>query len=155
MVDVGSKEGAARHAELKTICNRRPAVPSIVINERIALQRRGLGRNQSGFKTRRAFDGGQSDRRRQPPKRYQGSACELVLFTYRGERIDATEVFKRLGETAIKARVGYREDKPGWGRVVSLDLESDGSSPKEAHVAMSLLLIFGCTGGMAIIAKTG
>ena len=36
VVDVGSKEGAARHAELKTICNRMPAVPSIVINERIA-----------------------------------------------------------------------------------------------------------------------
>jgi hypothetical protein len=29
VVDVGSKEGAARHAELKTICNRMPAVPSI------------------------------------------------------------------------------------------------------------------------------
>jgi hypothetical protein len=36
LVDVGSKEGVARHAELKTICRRMPAVPSIVINERIA-----------------------------------------------------------------------------------------------------------------------
>jgi len=36
VVDVGSKEGAARHAELRTICRRMPAVPSIVINERIA-----------------------------------------------------------------------------------------------------------------------
>jgi hypothetical protein len=36
VVDVGSKEGVARHAELKTICQRMPAVPSIVINERIA-----------------------------------------------------------------------------------------------------------------------
>jgi hypothetical protein len=36
VVDVGSKEGVARHAELKTICRRMPAVPSIVINERIA-----------------------------------------------------------------------------------------------------------------------
>jgi hypothetical protein len=36
VVDVGSREGAARHAELKTICNRMPPVPSIVINERIA-----------------------------------------------------------------------------------------------------------------------
>jgi hypothetical protein len=36
VVDVGSKEGVARHAELKTICQRLPAVPSIVINERIA-----------------------------------------------------------------------------------------------------------------------
>ena len=36
VVDVGSKEGAARHAELGKICRRMPAVPSIVINERIA-----------------------------------------------------------------------------------------------------------------------
>ena len=36
VVDVGSKEGLARYAELKTICSRTPAVPSIVINERIA-----------------------------------------------------------------------------------------------------------------------
>ena len=36
VVDVGSKEGVMRHAELRTICNRMPAVPSIVINERIA-----------------------------------------------------------------------------------------------------------------------
>jgi len=36
VVDVGSKEGVMRHAELREICNRMPAVPSIVINERIA-----------------------------------------------------------------------------------------------------------------------
>jgi len=36
LVDVGSKEGVARHAEIGTICRRMPAVPSIVINERIA-----------------------------------------------------------------------------------------------------------------------
>jgi hypothetical protein len=36
VVDVGSKEGVARHAEIGTICRRMPAVPSIVINERIA-----------------------------------------------------------------------------------------------------------------------
>lgn len=36
VVDVGSREGAARHAHLRTICGRTPAVPSIVINERIA-----------------------------------------------------------------------------------------------------------------------
>ena len=36
VVDVGSKEGIVRHAELKTICGRMPAVPSIVINENIA-----------------------------------------------------------------------------------------------------------------------
>ena len=36
VVDVGSKEGVMRQAELRSICNRMPAVPSIVINERIA-----------------------------------------------------------------------------------------------------------------------
>jgi hypothetical protein len=36
VVDVGSKEGVMRHAELGAICGRMPAVPSIVINERIA-----------------------------------------------------------------------------------------------------------------------
>jgi hypothetical protein len=36
VVDVGSREGITRHAELGSICGRRPAVPSIVINEAIA-----------------------------------------------------------------------------------------------------------------------
>ena len=36
VVDVGSKEGVMRHAELRAICSRMPAVPSIVINECIA-----------------------------------------------------------------------------------------------------------------------
>lgn len=36
VVDVGSREGVARHAELGSICGRIPAVPSIVINEAIA-----------------------------------------------------------------------------------------------------------------------
>ena len=36
VVDVGSKEGVMRHAELGVICKRMPAVPSIVINEQIA-----------------------------------------------------------------------------------------------------------------------
>jgi hypothetical protein len=36
VVDVGSKEGVMRHAGLGAICKRMPAVPSIVINERIA-----------------------------------------------------------------------------------------------------------------------
>lgn len=36
VVDVGSREGVLRHTELKTLCGRLPAVPSIVINERIA-----------------------------------------------------------------------------------------------------------------------
>ena len=36
VVDVGSKEGVLRHAELGKICGRLPAVPSLVINEQIA-----------------------------------------------------------------------------------------------------------------------
>ena len=36
VVDVSSKEGVLRHAELGVICRRMPAVPSIVINEQIA-----------------------------------------------------------------------------------------------------------------------
>ena len=36
VVDVGSKEGVLRQADLRSICNRMPAVPSIVINEHIA-----------------------------------------------------------------------------------------------------------------------
>jgi hypothetical protein len=36
VVDVSSRDGVIRHAELGTICKRMPAVPSIVINERIA-----------------------------------------------------------------------------------------------------------------------
>ena len=36
VVDVGSREGVMRHAELGAICKRMPAAPSIIINERIA-----------------------------------------------------------------------------------------------------------------------
>lgn len=36
VVDVGSREGIIRHEELANICKHKPAVPSIVINERIA-----------------------------------------------------------------------------------------------------------------------
>jgi hypothetical protein len=36
VVDVGSKEGVMRQAEIGVICKRMPAVPSIVINEQIA-----------------------------------------------------------------------------------------------------------------------
>ncbi len=36
VVDVGDREGLRRFDELTDICGRRPAVPSIVINERIA-----------------------------------------------------------------------------------------------------------------------
>jgi len=36
VVDVGVREGVLRHAELAKICGRKPSVPSIVINEKIA-----------------------------------------------------------------------------------------------------------------------
>lgn len=36
VVDVGSRDGLYRHDELTKLCGRRPAVPSIVINEKIA-----------------------------------------------------------------------------------------------------------------------
>jgi hypothetical protein len=35
VVDVSSRDGLHRHDELTRICGRRPAVPSIVINEKI------------------------------------------------------------------------------------------------------------------------
>ena len=36
VVDVGDRDGIGRFDELTKICGRRPAVPSIVINEKIA-----------------------------------------------------------------------------------------------------------------------
>ena len=36
VVDVGSRTGVFRHEQLRRLCGRRPLVPSIVINERIA-----------------------------------------------------------------------------------------------------------------------
>ncbi|MCJ7809145.1 MAG: hypothetical protein MUP26_02670, partial [Desulfobulbaceae bacterium] len=36
VVDVGSREGLIRFDELAQICGRRPAVPSLIINEGIA-----------------------------------------------------------------------------------------------------------------------
>ena len=36
VVDVSAREGLYRFDELRKICGRRPAVPSIVINEKIA-----------------------------------------------------------------------------------------------------------------------
>jgi len=36
VVDMGSREGLDRHQELTLLCGRKPAVPSIVINEKIA-----------------------------------------------------------------------------------------------------------------------
>ena len=36
VVDVSSRDGVMRHAELGAICKRMPVVPSILINERIA-----------------------------------------------------------------------------------------------------------------------
>jgi hypothetical protein len=54
----------------------------------------------------------------------------------------------------MDARVRYREEKSGWGYVVSLDLEPSGTSAKEVLLIISLLLIFGCTAGMAVIAQS-
>jgi hypothetical protein len=36
VVDMGSREGLQRHEALTRLCERKPAVPSIVINEKIA-----------------------------------------------------------------------------------------------------------------------
>jgi len=36
VVDVSNREGLRRHDELTAICHRRPAVPSIIIDETIA-----------------------------------------------------------------------------------------------------------------------
>ena len=36
IVDVGDRDGIRRFDELTKLCGRRPAVPSIVVNERIA-----------------------------------------------------------------------------------------------------------------------
>ena len=74
--------------------------------------------------------------------------------TYRGARIDALEAVERFSGTRIEASVRYREEKSGWGDVVSLDLEPTGSSPKEMLLMTSLVLIFGCTAGMAVIANS-
>ena len=75
--------------------------------------------------------------------------------TFLGDEIDAAEVIRMFGDREVEARTGYREHKAGWGRVVSLDLKPEGSSPKETLLILSLLLIFGCTGGMAVVAKRG
>jgi hypothetical protein len=74
-------------------------------------------------------------------------------ITYRGDSIDSHDAIERFSNIKIDARVGYREEKPGWGCVVSLDLEPPGSSPKEVLLISSLLLIFGCTASMAVIAR--
>jgi hypothetical protein len=73
--------------------------------------------------------------------------------TLHGETITAQEAVNLFNESKVDAQLGYREDKGGWGRVVSLDLEPPSSSPKEILLIASLLLIFGCTAGMAFIAK--
>jgi hypothetical protein len=74
--------------------------------------------------------------------------------TFQGGRIPAEEALTRFSDTKIEARVGYREDKAGWGSVVSLDLDPLNTSVKEVLMVVSLLLIFGCTAGMAVLAKT-
>ena len=73
--------------------------------------------------------------------------------TYRGDAIDIQEAIERFADTKMEARVGYREEKSGWGYVFSLDLEPPGSSPKEKLLLFSLILIFGCTVSMAVIAR--
>lgn len=73
-------------------------------------------------------------------------------MTYQGDIIDTQDAIERFANSKIEARVRYREEKPGWGYVVSIDLEPTGSSPKEVLLISSLFLIFGCTIGMAIIA---
>lgn len=74
--------------------------------------------------------------------------------TYRGESINAQDAVQRFSSAKVDARVRYREEKSGWGYVVSLDLEPPGTSPKEVLLIFSLLLIFGCTAGMAVIAQS-
>ena len=73
--------------------------------------------------------------------------------TYQGKEIEASKVVQKFDNMQIMARVGYREDDPGWGRVISLDLEPQSSSPKEYLLVISVILIFVCTGGMAVLAK--
>ncbi len=36
VVDMGDRQGLLRHQELTALCGRKPAVPSIVINDKIA-----------------------------------------------------------------------------------------------------------------------
>lgn len=73
--------------------------------------------------------------------------------TYRGERITAGDAVRRFSESEIEARVGYREDQSGWGKVVSLDLEPPGTSPKEFLLISALVLIFGSSIGLAVISS--
>ena len=77
-----------------------------------------------------------------------------TLTTYQGAVIDTQKAVERFSGIKMEARVGYREEKSGWGKVVSLDLEPPGSSPKEKLLIISLILIFGCTVGMAVIARS-
>ena len=74
--------------------------------------------------------------------------------TYKGASMDAQDAVDRFSGAKMDARVRYREVKSGWGYVVSLALEPSGTSPKEALLIISLLLIFGCTAGMAVIAQS-
>jgi hypothetical protein len=75
--------------------------------------------------------------------------------TFQGRAMLAEDAVNRFHEAEIEARVSYREEKSGWGDVVSLDLEPPDSSPKEILLISSLLLIFGCTASLAVVAKTG
>jgi hypothetical protein len=73
--------------------------------------------------------------------------------TYQGDAITSQQAVNQFDDSSLHARVGYREHKPGFGYVRTLDLEPPSSSPKEILLAISILLIFGCTAGMAVIAK--
>ncbi len=90
-------------------------------------------------------------------RRFLTHAVYLDLFpdtpvTYRGVPLDPRLAVKQFAGQKLNARVGYREDQSGRGDTLSVDLDPPGSSPKEVLLISSLLLIFGCTAGMAILA---
>lgn len=92
-------------------------------------------------------------------RRFLTHSVYLDLFpdtpvTYRGVPLDPQLAVKQFHGQKLNARVGYREDKSGRGEPVSLDLDPPGTSPKEVLLISSLLLIFGCTAGMAILANS-
>jgi len=74
--------------------------------------------------------------------------------SYRGVPMDPRMAAEKFHGQKLEARVGYREKKSGRGDTVSLDLDPLGTSPKEMLLISSLLLIFGCTAGMAVLANS-
>jgi hypothetical protein len=92
-------------------------------------------------------------------RRFLTHSVYLNLFpdtpvTYRGVPLDPWLAAEQFDGQKLDARVGYREEKSGRGETVSLDLAPPGTSPKEVLLISSLLLIFGCTAGMAILANS-